>query len=119
MESATPSQQQPQIIVDNPPTVATPPREVALPPPKATARTRAGIVQPFAAVPAPVSFDEEPISTPEHQILYFLHIHKSAGTTMCEAARMRIIYVFTSDNCKVEVDQRCCGENDSLASTSK
>lgn len=50
----------------------------------------------------------------DSRIIFFLHIHKSAGTTMCHAASANRQNV-TRTNCNVQSDQRCCGGNDTLA----
>ena len=50
---------------------------------------------------------------PSDKIVYLLHIHKSAGTLMCNLARVNGLSVSTR-NCNVQMDQRCCGHNDSL-----
>jgi len=59
-------------------------------------------------------------ATPPHQkedrIIYFLHLHKSGGTSMCLAAAQNLgeDRVNLVDNCNVQSDQRCCGGSDSL-----
>lgn len=50
----------------------------------------------------------------EPRIVYLLHIHKNAGTTMCRAAASNRFPAQTKTNCNVQVDQRCCGGNDTL-----
>jgi hypothetical protein len=49
----------------------------------------------------------------DDRIIYYLHIHKSAGTTICKAAKFNGLNV-SEKNCNVQVDQRCCGQDDSL-----
>jgi hypothetical protein len=48
------------------------------------------------------------------RILYFLHIHKSAGTTFCRQAYFNRISANYERNCNVQADQRCCGHNDTI-----
>ncbi|KAG7349381.1 hypothetical protein IV203_011978 [Nitzschia inconspicua] len=48
------------------------------------------------------------------KILYFLHIHKSAGSTFCRQAYLNRISANYKRNCNVQSDQRCCGHNDTL-----
>lgn len=49
----------------------------------------------------------------DFRLIYFLHIHKSGGSCMCEAARRNHMRT-NPHNCNVQTDQRCCGGNDSL-----
>lgn len=49
----------------------------------------------------------------EKRIIYFLHIHKSAGHTICAAARVNNMRTSVY-NCNVQRNQRCCGDGDSL-----
>ena len=42
------------------------------------------------------------------KIIYFLHLHKSGGTSVCSAAKAGGLHV-DKRNCNVQVDQRCCG----------
>lgn len=51
----------------------------------------------------------------ENRIIYYLHIHKSAGSTMCIGAQKNGMKV-SDKNCNVQRDQRCCGGGDDLAS---
>lgn len=48
------------------------------------------------------------------RILFFLHIHKSGGSTMCTAAGMNRLKVDKRHNCNVQPDQRCCGGADTM-----
>jgi hypothetical protein len=48
------------------------------------------------------------------RILYFLHIHKSAGSTVCRQAYLNRISANYNQNCNVQADQHCCGNNDTL-----
>ena len=41
--------------------------------------------------------------------IFFLHIHKSAGTFMCLNAQHNNMTVNVSGNCNVQQNQRCCG----------
>lgn len=50
----------------------------------------------------------------DHRIIYFLHIHKSGGSTMCQTARVNHMRTNDNHNCNVQTDQRCCGGQDSL-----
>ncbi|CAB9500030.1 expressed unknown protein [Seminavis robusta] len=47
------------------------------------------------------------------KILFFLHIHKSGGTAFCNLAKFQMLST-SSTNCNVQVDQRCCGNQDTL-----
>jgi hypothetical protein len=49
----------------------------------------------------------------DDRIIYFLHIHKSAGTHFCRTARENKLNV-SKTNCNVQKDQRCCGSDDTL-----
>lgn len=73
--------------------------------------------QPYALPkkpqPPPTLVDLEPTDQLEDRIIYFLHIHKSAGSTMCVAARANSLKV-ADTNCNVQRDQRCCGSADTL-----
>lgn len=59
------------------------------------------------------SVELPPSNMTESRIIFFLHIHKSAGTTMCNAARANGL-VTTKTNCNTQRDQRCCGNYDTL-----
>lgn len=61
----------------------------------------------------PAMADLEPTDQREDRIIYFLHIHKSAGSTMCVAARANGLKV-ADTNCNVQRDQRCCGSADTF-----
>eukprot|EP00977_Amphora_coffeiformis_P011177 scaffold2671_cov167-Amphora_coffeaeformis.AAC.15 len=50
----------------------------------------------------------------DHRLIYFLHIHKSGGSTMCQTARVNHERTNENHNCNVQSDQRCCGGKDSL-----
>ena len=49
------------------------------------------------------------------KIFYFLHIHKSAGSSMCRTAFRNRMSVNIKENCNVQSDQRCCGGRDKLS----
>ena len=49
----------------------------------------------------------------DNRTVYFLHIHKSAGTSMCFAARINHMSTAPT-NCNPQSDQRCCGGSDTL-----
>jgi hypothetical protein len=72
-------------------------------------------MQPREQSPPPVMVDLPPTNQTvvDDRIIYYLHIHKSAGTTICKAAKFNGLDV-SETNCNVQVDQRCCGEDDSL-----
>ena len=55
---------------------------------------------------------------PHEKIVYLLHIHKSGGTTMCQMARYNNISA-SATNCNVQIDQRCCGKDDSKEAQTK
>ena len=57
--------------------------------------------------------DLPPTAKSEARIIYFLHIHKSAGSAMCIAAKENGLKV-ADTNCNVQQDQRCCGWGDGL-----
>ena len=42
------------------------------------------------------------------RILFFLHLHKSGGSTFCTMAGLNNV-ITTNANCVVQTDQRCCG----------
>jgi hypothetical protein len=65
--------------------------------------------------PPPVMVDLPPTNQTvvDDRIIYYLHIHKSAGTTICKSAQFNGLDV-SETNCNVQADQRCCGEDDSL-----
>lgn len=48
------------------------------------------------------------------KIVYFLHIHKSAGSTFCRQAYANRLMANYQSNCNVQSDQQCCGYEDSL-----
>lgn len=50
----------------------------------------------------------------EGKVIYYLHIHKSAGSTMCLQAQKQLLQVNTGQNCNVQDDLHCCGNEDSL-----
>ena len=43
------------------------------------------------------------------KIIYYLHVHKCGGTTVCVSAKNAGYVVSADTNCNVQVDQRCCG----------
>lgn len=53
------------------------------------------------------------LASSQRKIVFFLHIHKSAGSTLCAIARANGEIVNARGNCNVQHDQRCCG-GDSL-----
>lgn len=52
--------------------------------------------------------------TTDGRIIYFQHIHKSGGSTMCRIAALNHMKTALKTNCNVQEDQRCCGGSDSL-----
>lgn len=48
------------------------------------------------------------------KILFFLHIHKSAGSTFCRQAYLNRMAANYKQNCNVQADQRCCGQKDTV-----
>jgi len=46
------------------------------------------------------------------KVLFFVHIHKSAGTLFCRLAFKNRISINHQFNCNVQEDQYCCGGND-------
>lgn len=42
------------------------------------------------------------------KIIYFLHIHKCGGSTVCASAKAAG-HIVSQHNCNVQQDQRCCG----------
>lgn len=77
--------------------------------------TLKGRMRPPQQSPPPVMVDLPSTNQTvvDDRIIYYLHIHKSAGTTICKAAKSNGLSV-SETNCNVQVDQRCCGEDDSL-----
>jgi hypothetical protein len=77
--------------------------------------TLRGLKQPRQRPIPPVMVDLPPTNQTvvDDRIIYYLHIHKSAGTAMCRAAEYNALDV-SKTNCNVQADQRCCGEDDSL-----
>jgi hypothetical protein len=47
------------------------------------------------------------------RIVYFQHIHKSGGSTMCRIATLNQMKTSFKTNCNVQEDLRCCGDSDS------
>ena len=64
-------------------------------------------------VPLPGDKSNATTTTPDYRLIYFLHIHKSGGSCLCQAARHNHMRT-NAHNCNVQIDQRCCGGNDSL-----
>ena len=51
----------------------------------------------------------------DSRIVFFLHIHKAGGTTLCETAKVNDMRTTGTLNCNVQPeDWRCCGDNDSF-----
>ena len=48
------------------------------------------------------------------KIFYFVHIHKSAGTTFCSMAHKNHLRTEHNRNCNVQYDLRCCGKVDTV-----
>ena len=48
-------------------------------------------------------------ATQHKKIIFFLHLHKSAGSSLCRMASVNKMKVDTRNNCNVQNDQRCCG----------
>jgi hypothetical protein len=61
------------------------------------------------------TIDLAPSNQTENRIIYYLHIHKSAGSTMCIGAQTNGMKT-SNKNCNVQRDQRCCGGGDGLES---
>jgi hypothetical protein len=53
--------------------------------------------------------------TPGNKILFLVHIHKSAGSSLCQMAKRNRLRVKSRTNCNVQPDQRCCGGKDTVA----
>jgi hypothetical protein len=49
------------------------------------------------------------------RIIYFQHIHKSGGSTMCRIATLNQMKTSLKTNCNVQADQRCCGNGSDSA----
>jgi hypothetical protein len=49
------------------------------------------------------------------RIIYFQHIHKSGGSTMCRIATLNQMKTSLKTNCNVQPDQRCCGNGSDSA----
>jgi hypothetical protein len=50
-----------------------------------------------------------------NKILFLVHIHKSAGSSLCHMAKRNRLRVRSRTNCNVQPDQRCCGGKDTIA----
>jgi hypothetical protein len=50
----------------------------------------------------------------DSKVIYYLHIHKAGGSTMCKQAAKQKLSVNMVANCNVQKDQHCCGKEDSL-----
>jgi hypothetical protein len=50
----------------------------------------------------------------ETRIIYLHHIHKAGGSILCAAAQLNGLKVNFRDNCNVQANQQCCGNQDSL-----
>jgi hypothetical protein len=48
------------------------------------------------------------------RVLYFVHIHKSAGTLICHFAYKNRLSAEHMSNCNVQEDQHCCGGQDTV-----
>jgi hypothetical protein len=48
------------------------------------------------------------------KIFFLVHIHKSAGSSMCQMARRNHLRAERYSNCNVQYDLRCCGKQDSV-----
>jgi hypothetical protein len=51
----------------------------------------------------------------KRKIIYFLHIHKSGGHSICRQAQENNMIANFENVCNVQKDQHCCGGEDSLA----
>jgi hypothetical protein len=49
-----------------------------------------------------------------NKVIYLLHIHKSAGSSMCHMAFRNHLSVHRERNCNVQKDQQCCGNEDTM-----
>ena len=49
-----------------------------------------------------------------NKIHFLVHIHKSAGTSMCNMATRHRLRTLARRNCNVQQDQRCCGGKDTV-----
>ena len=49
-----------------------------------------------------------------NKIIFYLHIHKSGGSSMCKQAQLQRLRSNYQKNCNVQKDQRCCGNEDSI-----
>ena len=48
------------------------------------------------------------------KVIYLLHIHKAAGSSMCHMAFRNRLSVHKERNCNVQADQQCCGNDDTM-----
>ena len=64
--------------------------------------------QAMARVGVPSSSHSNVTGVKRRKIIYFLHLHKSGGTSVCSAAKASGLHV-DKRNCNVQADQRCCG----------
>lgn len=73
----------------------------------------------------PIQYKKKPqIPSPRtkllgNRIVYYLHIHKTGGSTLCHSAFVNHLKVKRSQNCNVQHDQHCCGEADTLAASTR
>lgn len=49
-----------------------------------------------------------------NRTIYFLHIHKSGGSSMCSLAKKNRMTANYRRNCNVQADQHCCGDADTF-----
>jgi hypothetical protein len=49
-----------------------------------------------------------------NKIIFYLHIHKSGGSSMCRQAQLQHLRSNYRTNCNVQKDNRCCGNEDSI-----
>ena len=48
------------------------------------------------------------------KVLFFVHVHKSAGTLFCDLVKRNNLSV-KGNNCNIQTDQHCCGNKDHIS----
>jgi len=53
------------------------------------------------------------------RLIYFLHIHKAAGSFVCRHAQLNRLSANYRNNCNVRANQRCCGKNGNFSESNQ
>lgn len=71
------------------------------------------VPQPLDRLGSFVSIRSSNRKKKKKKILFFLHLHKSGGTTLCRMAeKNHLKSKYGGRNCLIQPDQRCCGNSD-------